>query len=91
MIDRNYPMPVAYQAAALGIKRRAAYYKAKTPWQGNPNRDECIRRMKRVFRWYSVRAICDVLNDRGVKVSRYRVAKVIRDDEIKCGVPQRHR
>jgi putative transposase len=78
MIDRDHPLPVAYQAEALQISRSAVYYTAKP---ASPADLELMREIDRLhldFPFAGARMLRDFLRRKGSKVGRRHVSALMR-------------
>jgi len=78
MIDRNHPLPIARQAAAMGISRGSVYYLPRPVSERDQQLMKRIDRLHLELPFAGARMLRDLLRLQGFKVGRKHVATLMK-------------
>ena len=88
MIDRTHPLPIARQAAALGISRGAVYYKPRPPSAFDLALMRRIDAVHLEMPWFGARGIRRVLRKEYPGLGRRRIGTLMRTMGLSAIAPQ---
>jgi putative transposase len=78
MIDRNHPLPLSKQAAAIGISRGSVYYQPKPVCEADLALMRRIDALHLELPFAGSRLLRDLLNEEGIVVGRKHVATLMK-------------
>lgn len=90
MVDRTDPLPVARQCELLEVPRSTFYYERRGVKEDDLVLMRLIDECHLKHPYYGARRIRDWLDDRGYRVNRKRVQRLMAEARIKCLYPKRN-